>query len=159
MLTRTEKAHPRQNIGLIDRMLRLLIGAALIGVAYYYSAYDDLAARIWDVWGSYSMMIAVYPILTGMLGWDPFYALFRARSCGDSGRNQCGTLPYQMEAMFGHAPKYTDSETERSLGGSHDDPVEHPHHKVWRVDEDPILYPDDKDWHRYFMRRRVKRRV
>ena len=158
MLTSTEKAHPTQNLALIDRVLRLLIGAALIGGAYYYSAFDDVAARIWDVWGSISTMISVYPILTGALGWDPFYALFHVRSCGDSGRNQCGTLPYQVEAMFGRAPKYTESETERSVGSTHNQPVENPHHKVWRVDEEPMLYPDDKAWHRYFMRRRMKRK-
>jgi hypothetical protein len=159
MITLSEKAHPKQNIGLIDRLLRLFIGAALIGAAYYYSAYVDLVARIWDVWGSFSMMIALYPIFTGMLGWDPFYALFHVRSCSITGRNQCGTLPYQVKAMFGHAPKYTESETEHSLESCHDEPVEHPHHKVWRVDEDPILYPDDKAWHSYFLRLKFKKRV
>ena len=159
MIMPSENAHPKQNIGLIDRVVRLLIGATLIGTAYYYSAEKDLAARLWDVWGSYSMMIAFYPIITGMLGWEPFYALFRVRSCGGSGRNQCGTLPYQVEAMFGHAPRYTESETEHSLEACHDDPVEHPHHKVWRIDQEPMLYPDDRAWHRYFMRLKLKRMV
>ena len=159
MIMSTENAQPKQNMGLVDRVLRLLIGAALIGTAYYFSAYRDVAARLWDVWGSYSTIIAVYPILTGMLGWEPLYALFRVRSCGTSGRNQCGTLPFQIKAMFDHVPKYTESETEHSLESCRDEPMEHPHHKIWRVDEDPILYPDDKDWHGYFARKSIKKGV
>ena len=156
MITRSEKAHPKQNIGLIDRVSRLIVGAILISTAYYFSAYEDLAARIWDVWGSFSMMIALYPIFTGMLGWDPLYALFQVRSCSISGRNQCGTLPYQVKVMFGHIPEYTESESEHSLESSRDEPFEHPHHKVWRVDVEPVLYPDDKAWHRYFTRKGAK---
>ena len=140
----------------MDRSLRLLIGAALIGAAYYFSAYQDVAVRIWDVWGSFSTLIAIYPILTGMLGWDPLYALLHIRSCGTSPRNQCGTLPFQVKAMFDHVPKYTESETEHSLESCHDEPMERPHHKIWRVDEAPILYPDDKDWHGYFARKHIK---
>lgn len=156
MITLTKDAHPLQNIGLLDRVIRLLIGAVLIGTSYYYVAHMDQVASVWDVWGTYAILIAIYPIMTGMLGWDPFYAALHMRSCGDAGRNQAGTLPYQVEAMFGHTPKYTESDSERSLGSTHDEAVEHPHHKIWRVDEDPILYPDDKAWHRYFMRRRVR---
>jgi len=156
MITLTKDVHPPQNIGLIDRLIRLLIGAVLIGTSYYYVAHMDQVASVWDVWGTYAILIAIYPIMTGMLGWDPFYAALHMRSCGDAGRNQAGTLPYQVEAMFGHTPKYTESDSERSLGSTHDEAKEHPHHKIWRVDEDPILYPDDKAWHRYFMRRRVR---
>lgn len=149
MITLAEKSHVVQNMGLIDRALRLLIGVALLGVSYYYAIHSGMKFEIFEF---YSFAIALYPVFTGMFGWDPFYALFNGRSCSDTGRHQCGTLPYQWKVLMGHAPKYCESDTEHSLESCHDGAEEHPHHKVWRVDEEPMLYPDDKAWRGYFKR-------
>jgi hypothetical protein len=90
------------------------------------------------------------------MGWDPLYALLHVRTCSDTGRHQSGSMPYQIVTMFGHTPKYTESDRERSLGSTHEEPEEHPHHKVWRVDQEPAIYPDDKAWHRFFTRKGAK---
>ncbi len=159
MITLAEKSHVIQNMSLIDRVLRVLIGAAMMGGAfYYYNAYGDLQALNVEAWGFYALAIAVYPLMTGMLGWDPFYAMFHLRSCSDSGKNPCGTFFYQWKSMTGHTPRYCESDAEHSLEACHDEPEEHPHHKVWRVDEEPMLYPDDRAWHRYFIRQQKRAR-
>ena len=154
MTTLAERAQVLQNMGLIDRVIRLFLGTMILGWTYYFSIQPGMN----DDWATYSYGIALYPVFTGMLGWDPFYALFGGRSCRSSGRHPCGSLPYQVKALFGHAPRYCDTDAERSLEACHDDPADHPHHKVWRVDIDPVLYPDDKAWHRYFTQRSRNRK-
>ena len=149
MLTLAEKSHVVENMGLIDRAVRLLFGIALLGITYYYAVHSDVKYSMFEF---YSIAIALYPIFTGMFGWDPVYAMLHARTCGDSGRHQCGTLPYQMKAMLGLAPKYCETDAEHSLESCHDEAEEHPRHKVWRVDPEPMLYPDDKAWHRFVTR-------
>jgi hypothetical protein len=149
MNTLAEKSHVVQNMGLIDRLLRLLVGVALLSVSYYYAVHSGVKYEIFE----FSVFaIALYPIFTGMFGWDPAYAMFHARTCGDSGRNQCGTLPYELKAAVGRAPKYCEGETEHSLESCHDESEDRPRHKVWKVDMDPILYPDDRDWKEYMHR-------
>jgi hypothetical protein len=159
MLTLTKNAHPIQNIGLVDRVIRLLIGAALIGTSYFYVAHLHQMVEVWATWGTYAILIAIYPIMTGMLGFDPLYTLFHVRTCGDTGRHQSGTLPYQMVTMFGHTPKYTEFDGERSLGSTHEEPIEHPHHKVWRVEQDPEIYPDERAWHGFFAGQETRRQA
>ena len=154
MVTLASNSKVIQNIGLFDRVLRLLIGGALVGVAYHLHTNTGLALPTWG--GAYVIAVALYPIFTGMLGWDPFYAMFSGGSCSSSGRNQCGTLPFQMMAMAGHAPGYCDTDAEHSLEACHTGPAEHPHHKVWRVDPEPMLYPDEKAWHQFMTRKQKK---
>ncbi|GAA0582243.1 DUF2892 domain-containing protein [Caenispirillum bisanense] len=57
-----------QNVGGIDRILRIVVGLALIGLA--------LAGQIgW--WG----YIGVVPLLTGVIGWCPAYLPFGIKTC------------------------------------------------------------------------------
>ena len=152
MITLAEKIHVVQNMGLIDRVLRLLIGMALVGGSYYLVVHAGLKT---EMFAAYLFAVSLYPIFTGMFGWDPLYAIFNGRTCSDSGRHQCGTLPYQWRVMIGHAPRYCDSDAEHSLESCHDEPEEHARHKVWRVDQEPMLYPDDKAWHRFLNRKQT----
>jgi hypothetical protein len=91
-----------QNLSLIDRVLRLLITAALLA----WPMYDLLVQEnVLNGWHAASWLLSAYIGLTGFVGWDPFYQLFSYRSCDiSSGRNQCGTLPYQVDAAMGHHP-------------------------------------------------------
>lgn len=100
------------------------------------------------------MLVSIYPLMTTMLGQDPFYNLAGIRSCNDSGRNQCGTFPYQVKAAMGHTPRYSDAEDERSLESTHNEAKGKPHHKTWKVDRDPILYPDEKTMEQFTERER-----
>lgn len=57
-----------QNVGGIDRILRIVVGLALIGLA--------LLGQIgW--WG----YIGVVPLLTGVIGWCPAYLPFGIKTC------------------------------------------------------------------------------
>lgn len=58
----------QSNVGGIDRILRILVGLALIGAT--------LSDQI-GVWG----WIGVVPLLTGILGVCPAYRLFGLNTC------------------------------------------------------------------------------
>ena len=57
-----------RNVGGIDRILRIVVGLALIALA---------ATGTVGVWG----YVGVVPLLTGLVGWCPPYALFGWNTC------------------------------------------------------------------------------
>ena len=58
----------KKNVGGIDRTLRIVIGLVLIGLA---------ATGTVGLWG----YIGVVPLLTGLVGWCPPYALLGWNTC------------------------------------------------------------------------------
>lgn len=56
------------NEGGVDRILRIIVGAVLIGLT--------LAGQI-GVWG----WIGVLPLATGLIGWCPAYGLLGIKTC------------------------------------------------------------------------------
>ncbi|NOX26920.1 MAG: DUF2892 domain-containing protein [Gammaproteobacteria bacterium] len=95
-LARLAEVH---NIGLIDRVARILLGATLVG-----GAITSILNSSVVTWQVYVALFAIYPLMTGMLGWDPVYAVGHTKTCDLSDRNRCGTFPYQIDAMLGHNP-------------------------------------------------------
>ncbi|NIC43723.1 DUF2892 domain-containing protein [Aquabacterium sp. A08] len=57
-----------KNVGGIDRILRIVVGLVLIALA---------ATGTVGLWG----YIGVVPLLTGLVGWCPPYALFGWNTC------------------------------------------------------------------------------
>lgn len=62
-----------KNIGGIDRVLRIVVGLALIAFAFSGSTYA------WAGW------IGVVPIFTALIGWCPAYTLVGLNTCPTSG--------------------------------------------------------------------------
>ncbi len=92
---------PTENIGLVDRMVRFFGGGALM-------AFGVMSALLsgHDVISAIAILLAVYPLMTTVMGWDPIYQLLGARTCAlEGGRNQCGTLPYELDSALGNEPK------------------------------------------------------
>jgi hypothetical protein len=58
----------KSNVGGIDRILRIVVGLILIGLA---------ATGTVGLWG----WIGVVPLATGAIGWCPPYALFGWNTC------------------------------------------------------------------------------
>ncbi|HEX5805085.1 MAG TPA: DUF2892 domain-containing protein [Macromonas sp.] len=58
----------KQNVGGIDRILRIVVGLVLIALA---------ATGTVGLWG----YIGVLPLLTGSLGWCPPYSIFGINTC------------------------------------------------------------------------------
>ncbi|MGE0340441.1 MAG: DUF2892 domain-containing protein [Xanthobacteraceae bacterium] len=61
------------NVGMLDRLVRIVIGIALLAFALGYI----LPGTGWNWVG----WIGVVPILTALLGWCPAYTLFGISSC------------------------------------------------------------------------------
>jgi hypothetical protein len=57
-----------KNVGGIDKILRLVLGAALIGATLL---------GLLPVWG----YIGIVPLATGLMGWCPPYALLGISTC------------------------------------------------------------------------------
>ncbi len=57
----------KANVGQMDRLLRLVAGAAIIAAGVYYQSW----------WGA----IGVVPIATALLRWCPGYALLGIGTC------------------------------------------------------------------------------
>ena len=57
-----------KNVGGIDRILRIVVGVALVALA---------ATGTVGAWG----YLGVVPLLTGLVGWCPPYALFGWNTC------------------------------------------------------------------------------
>ena len=101
MTIATVNSTPVHNLGLIDRMVRFFGGGMLLayGIVDIVLNGNHLAAAA-------AIILAVYPLMTTVMGWDPFYQIIGGRSCSlEGGRNQCGTLPFEVDAAMGHNPK------------------------------------------------------
>lgn len=59
-----------KNSGGIDRIIRIIVGLAIIGWGFY--------AKNW--WGA----VGAVPLLTGLIGWCPAYTLFGIKTCSVS---------------------------------------------------------------------------
>lgn len=56
------------NVGLIDRVIRIVIGLVFIALAYF---------GIIGSWG----YIGLLPLLTGLLKWCPLYSILGIQTC------------------------------------------------------------------------------
>jgi len=56
-----------KNEGNIDRILRVIVGLAILGWGFY--------AKNW--WGA----IGAVPLVTGLMGWCPVYSLLGIKTC------------------------------------------------------------------------------
>ena len=61
-----------QNEGGLDRAFRIVAGLLLI-LAGYVSG---------GTWGVVLYVIALVPLLTGVVGWCPLYSVFKINTCG-----------------------------------------------------------------------------
>lgn len=56
-----------QNVGTVDRVIRVVLGLAIIGAGIYY--------KNW--WG----LIGLVPLATAAIGWCPAYLPFKFSTC------------------------------------------------------------------------------
>ena len=56
-----------KNVGSIDRILRIIVGIAIMGAGYYF--------KNW--WGA----IGAVPVMTALMGWCPAYTLLGIKTC------------------------------------------------------------------------------
>ena len=104
------------NISIIDRVGRFFVGGALMFIGVISSV---VSANV-EVWEAVVMLLAVYPLMTCIMGWDPFYHIVGFRTGGETGRNVTGTFPYQVDAAMGNDPTPDEGyEYDHSLSGSH----------------------------------------
>ncbi|HSO48826.1 MAG TPA: DUF2892 domain-containing protein [Rhizobiaceae bacterium] len=61
----------RNNVGMIDRVLRIMVGVALL-VAFFI--YPNASWRYWT-------LIGIVPLLTGVLGTCPLYSILGLSTC------------------------------------------------------------------------------
>lgn len=57
----------KANVGGIDRILRIILGLAILGVGYYFKSY----------WG----FVGLVPLLTAVVGFCPLYTLLGLSTC------------------------------------------------------------------------------
>ncbi|MBU0480185.1 MAG: DUF2892 domain-containing protein [Proteobacteria bacterium] len=62
----------KQNVGNIERVFRVLAGVGILSLAFIGPA---------SPWG----YLGIVPILTGLIGWCPPYALLGISTCGKTG--------------------------------------------------------------------------
>jgi len=115
MKTVTQRMGDLHNMGLLDRVLRAIIGGAMVGIGAF-SIY--LTGN--PTWEPFLMLVAIYPLTTSIVGVCPLYYALGARSCStaSTGRNQCGTFPYEVDAALGRNP-IPDKEYDHSLVAAH----------------------------------------
>lgn len=57
----------KTNVGFIDRVVRIILGCAILGAGYYF--------KNW--WG----LVGAVPVLTGLFGFCPAYLPFGLSTC------------------------------------------------------------------------------
>lgn len=87
----------QENLGVIDRTLRLVFGFSLT-VPLIVTINVISPALMSGL--PFALVAMFYFLLTGMMGWDPFYALANKKSCGGSRWNSCGSYAHQLRTLF-----------------------------------------------------------
>ena len=83
-----------QNIGLIDRSVRIIVGAGMVSTVFFYP-FESVT-----LWFAIVPLVGIFPLLSGIIGWCPTYAMFHTKSCGTDAHNSCGTMTDQLDHML-----------------------------------------------------------
>ena len=88
------------NIGTLDRAIRFLLGAALIGSVFYINPEYVLSLAGMEL-KLYKLLplVGIYPAITAWLGWDPIYQLARIKSDTSSRVDVCDDLVTQTKKL------------------------------------------------------------
>ena len=78
MVTVVEKLRPAQNMGLADRLVRFLIGSSIMAYFVLFQGMSDPAFTLG--WQVTAVLLSGYPILTAMIGVDPFYSVLGVKA-------------------------------------------------------------------------------
>lgn len=89
-----QNSNALQNISIIDRTVRSIVGMAMISVWFFYPITSL------SVWMALFPLLGILPLLSGILGWCPVHAMFNTKSCGMDERNTCGTYPDQLSHLI-----------------------------------------------------------
>ncbi len=122
MQTVVKKLRTIQNIGFVDRIIRGVIAVLVIGLPPLALVFGGSVS-----WHGYVILLGIYPALTAILGWDPFYVLFNVRSCGSSRRNRCGTFPFEVNAALGR-----NTSVDKDHNFDHSMSAVHLHDPAWK---------------------------
>jgi Inner membrane protein YgaP-like, transmembrane domain len=60
------------NVGKVDKVVRIVVGAALIALTFV----GPFTATLYP-WG----LIGIVPLATGLVGWCPAYSIFGIKTC------------------------------------------------------------------------------
>lgn len=63
------------NVGGIDKVVRIVVGAALVALTFV----GPFTATLYP-WG----LIGIVPLVTGLIGWCPAYSLLGIKTCKTS---------------------------------------------------------------------------
>ena len=90
-----------KNISMSNRAVRVLLGCSMVGIVFFSNSVPL-------GWLAMLPLIAIYPLMTGVLGWDPVYAAFRrlhSQASETSGQTEkVGTVaPYSWRPRPRHA--------------------------------------------------------
>ncbi len=96
-----EKLAVQENMGIIDRSLRLFFGLLLLVPILVLT--QNVEPPTWQ-W--FTTLVSFYLFFTAMLGWDPAYAALNRKTCGTSDKNRCGTMEYEIKAAAGENPSH-----------------------------------------------------
>ena len=87
-MTQIEMSTPSSgSIGLIDRSIRIALGMAVLFGALYASIESLDAYPI-------IKMVSAIVVLTGIVGWDPLYALYRTTMASLSRKTSAGQASF-----------------------------------------------------------------
>ena len=88
------------NIGTIDRVIRYIIGAGLVGSVFYLNPNFALSLAGLEI-KLYKLLplIGIYPAVTAWLGWDPLYQVMRIKSSSHWRGDVCGSLTTQTKTL------------------------------------------------------------
>ncbi len=75
--------HSWRNESATDRLVRLLLGAAMLALG--------LLNAVPEPWDTALDVFAFVPLITSLVGWCPFYALFGFSSCARLGPRRNAT--------------------------------------------------------------------
>ncbi len=62
----------KKNEASIERIIRTLLGVALL--AWFFMAPADAGYKPW-------LLVGIIPLVTGLIGWCPLYAIFGFSTC------------------------------------------------------------------------------
>lgn len=82
-----------QNVGAIDRTIRGIIGAGMMGAWFFYPIHTV------SLWFAALPLVGALVFFSGILGWDPFYALLGKKTCGQDETHMCGAYPDQVSHL------------------------------------------------------------